>query len=59
MGFSMRRTGNIGVEILDPNGSVIALATNDVVGALLCHLLNEHAAEFPAAVKLHERIEEI
>lgn len=41
--FSMRRTGSIGVEILDPNGKVKAWATDDVVGALLCHLLNEHA----------------
>ena len=33
MNFTMRKTGTIGIEIIDPNGRVIAWATSDVVGA--------------------------
>lgn len=40
MNFSIRRTGNIGIEILDPNGWVIAWAIDELVGATLVHLLN-------------------
>ncbi len=42
-GFSVRKTGNIGLEIVSPTGTVIAWATSDVVGCLLTELLNGFA----------------
>jgi hypothetical protein len=40
MNFTMRTNGNIGIEILGPDGKVIAWAIDELVGATLCHLLN-------------------
>jgi len=40
--FTLRKNGNVGLEIVSPNGIVTAWATNDVVGAVLCELLNKN-----------------
>jgi hypothetical protein len=38
--FTVRRTGNVGLEIVSPNGVVMAWTTDEVIGAVLCDLLN-------------------
>lgn len=39
-GFSVRKTGNTGLEIVSPTGTVIAWATSELVGCLIAKLLN-------------------
>src|SRR6516225_4793103 len=40
--FSIRATGNIGQEILDQDGKIIAWTTDEWVAQVICKLLNEH-----------------
>jgi len=49
---TIRKTGNVGLEIVSPNGIVTAWTTNEVVGIMLCELLNtnEKAASVIEAI---------
>lgn len=38
--FSIRSSGNVGQEIVDANGRVVAWTTGELVAAVICHLLN-------------------
>lgn len=38
--FSFRSSGNVGQEIVDANGRVVAWTTGELVAAVICHLLN-------------------
>jgi hypothetical protein len=40
--FWVRPSGNVGQEVLDQDGRVIAWTTDDWVARVICRLLNEH-----------------
>lgn len=40
--FMIRSSGNIGQEILDADGRVVAWTTDEWIGRVICRLLNEH-----------------
>ena len=40
--FSIRQSGNIGQEILDQDGKIIAWTTDAWIAQVICKLLNEH-----------------
>jgi hypothetical protein len=40
--FAIRQSGNIGQEILDQGGKIIAWTTDVWVAQVICKLLNEH-----------------
>lgn len=44
--FSVRQTGEVGQEILDPNGQVIAWTLDHVLAALIATLLTENQEMF-------------
>jgi hypothetical protein len=40
--FSVRRSGNVGQEVLDQDGRIIAWTTDDWAARVICRLLNEN-----------------
>jgi hypothetical protein len=42
--FSVRRSGNVGQEILDQDGRIIAWTTDGWAAQVICRLLNENEA---------------
>jgi hypothetical protein len=45
--FSIRRSGNIGQEILDQDGKIIAWTTDAWIAQVICKLLNDHEGMIP------------
>lgn len=40
--FTVRQSGNIGQEILGPDGQIVAWTTNDWAAQVICRLLNDN-----------------
>jgi hypothetical protein len=45
--FSIRRSGTIRQEILDPDGKIIAWTTDAWIAQVICKLLNDHEGMIP------------
>jgi hypothetical protein len=45
--FSIRRSGNIGQEILDQNGKIIAWTTDAWIAQVICKLLKDNEGMVP------------
>ena len=45
--FSIRRSGNIGQEILDQDGKIIAWTTDAWIAQVICKLLNDREGMIP------------
>jgi hypothetical protein len=52
--FSIKQSGTIGQEILDPDGKIIAWTTDAWIAQVICKLLNDHEGMIP---RQHERNE--
>jgi hypothetical protein len=40
-GYTLRQSGNIGLEIISPRGKVLAWATDPVFAAFICRVMND------------------
>ena len=45
--FSIKQSGNIGQEILDHDGTIIAWTTDAWIAQVICKLLNDHEGMIP------------
>ena len=43
--FTLRKSGNIGQEIISPGGRILAWPTDQMFGAFMCRILNDGCSD--------------